>query len=207
MMAGDVEATFAFCRDGFGGEVACDGEFAGARNVLIRVGAGRLHLYDQPPKSVGQGTVHHIGVQTDELKAVVNRLRALGVSVTDIRHELAASYAMAEEPDRVLVEIFQPNPAACRQSFATTSRSRSEDRARAVCAPASCRPGRVRERCHGACSGRIGARPSRLAAHALRGLLRGNKHRLVVIAGTNEDVSEEPGACARKAQDGVGQAR
>jgi catechol 2,3-dioxygenase-like lactoylglutathione lyase family enzyme len=111
-MASDIDATIAFWRDDLGGVVAYDGEFAGARNVLIRVGTGRVHVYDQPPRTVGQGTVHHLGVQTNKLEAVVERLRALGVSVTDVRDEPAASYAMAEGPDRLLVEIFQPNPEA-----------------------------------------------------------------------------------------------
>jgi catechol 2,3-dioxygenase-like lactoylglutathione lyase family enzyme len=51
LMASDLDATIAFWRDGFGGEVVHDVEFAGARNVFLRVGSGRIHLYDQPPKS------------------------------------------------------------------------------------------------------------------------------------------------------------
>jgi hypothetical protein len=50
------------------------------------------------------------GVQTDELESVVDRLHALGYSVTDIRHEPTAAYAMAEGPDNLLIEIFQPDP-------------------------------------------------------------------------------------------------
>jgi hypothetical protein len=49
-----------------------DTEFAGARNVFIRVGAGHLHFYDQPPKTLGQGTVHHLGIQTDDLDRLVD---------------------------------------------------------------------------------------------------------------------------------------
>jgi catechol 2,3-dioxygenase-like lactoylglutathione lyase family enzyme len=110
LMATDIAATMAFWRHGFGGEIVYDVEFAGARNVFLRIGSGRIHLYDQPPRHVGQGTVHHLGVQTDELEAVVNRLHELGYSVTDIRHEPTAAYAMAEGPDNLLIEIFQPDP-------------------------------------------------------------------------------------------------
>lgn len=112
LMASDIDATIEFWRDGFGGEVVYDATFAGARNVFLRVGGGRIHLYDQPPKHSGQGTVHHLGILTDELDAVVARLRGKGVSVTDIRREPTAAYAMAEGPDRLLIEIFQPDPAA-----------------------------------------------------------------------------------------------
>lgn len=110
LMATDIEATICFWRDGFGGEVVYDAEFAGARNVFLRIGTGRIHLYDQPPKHLGQGTVHHVGVQTDELETVVDRVRTLGYSVTDIRVEPTASYAMAQGPDNLLIEIFQPDP-------------------------------------------------------------------------------------------------
>jgi catechol 2,3-dioxygenase-like lactoylglutathione lyase family enzyme len=112
LMASDVDATVAFWRDGFGAEVAADLEFAGARNVFLRVGTGRIHLYDQPPRVAGQATVHHLGVQTDQIEHVVERLRAFGVSVTEIRRELAAAYAMAEGPDGLLVEVFQPEASA-----------------------------------------------------------------------------------------------
>ncbi|MFI7129269.1 VOC family protein [Nonomuraea sp. NPDC050153] len=112
LMAGDIDATIAFWRDGFGAQVVHDGVFAGARNVFLTVGAGRIHLYDQPPRTTERSTVHHLGIQTDELDAVVERLRAMDVSVTPIRHEPTARYAMAEGPDRLLLEIFEPDPAA-----------------------------------------------------------------------------------------------
>ncbi|WP_416981040.1 VOC family protein [Streptomyces sp. T028] len=111
LMATDVEATIAFWRDGFRAEVVYDVDFAGARNVFMTIGTGRIHLYDQPPRALGQATVHHVGVQTDELESIVARLRNMGVSVTDIRSEPTAQYAMAEGPDRLLIEIFQPDPA------------------------------------------------------------------------------------------------
>lgn len=115
LLATDVDDTISFWCNGFGAEVVHDAVFADARNVFLRVGTGRIHLYNQPPKQVGQGTVHHVGLQTNELEAVVERLRGMGVSVTDIRREPTASYAMAEGPDRLLIEIFQPDPSAVPQ--------------------------------------------------------------------------------------------
>ena len=111
LMASDVEATIAFWREHFSAEVMLDTEFAGARNVFLRVGEGRLHLYAQPPKHQGPAAVHHLGVETDELEALVARLRAAGVSVTDVRRHPEASYAMAKGPDGLLLELFQPDPA------------------------------------------------------------------------------------------------
>ncbi|MFI7229527.1 VOC family protein [Nonomuraea angiospora] len=112
LMASGIDAIVAFWRDGFGARVVHDDVFAGARNVFLTVGAGRIHLYDQPPRSTDRSTAHHLGIQTDELETVVERLRAMGVSVTEIRREPTARHAMAEGPDRLLPEIFQPDPEA-----------------------------------------------------------------------------------------------
>ena len=119
LMASDVDATIAFWRDHFGAEVVFDGDFAGARNVFLRLGQGRLHLYAQPPKRSGPATVHHLGIETDDLHALVGRLKAAGVSVTDVRELPAASYAMAQGPDGLLLELFQPNPVRVPDSLAS----------------------------------------------------------------------------------------
>ncbi len=118
LMASDIDATIAFWRDHFGAEVVFDDDFAGARNVFLRLGEGRLHLYAQPPKHSGPATVHHLGVETDELRELVGRLRAAGVSVTDVRELPDASYAMAQGPDGLLLELFQPNAARVPDSLA-----------------------------------------------------------------------------------------
>ena len=120
LMASDVDATIAFWRDHFRAEVVFDDEFAGARNVFMRVGQGRLHLYAQPPKHSGPATVHHLGVETDELHELVQRLKAAGVSVTDVRELPEASYAMAQGPDGLLLELFCPNPARVAGTLASS---------------------------------------------------------------------------------------
>jgi len=109
LFASDVDRSIAFWRDHFGAVVLVDTVFAGARNVFMRIGEGRLHLYDQAPKHVGAGTVHHLGIETDELDALVGRLKAAGVSVTDVRRHAEADYAMAQGPDGILLELFQPH--------------------------------------------------------------------------------------------------
>lgn len=109
LMASDIDATINFWTRCFDATVVFDEDFAGARNVFLTVGGGRIHLYDQPPKVVGQGTVHHLGIQADDLEALVGRLRSLGISVTDIRRHPTADYAMAQGPDDLLIELFRPN--------------------------------------------------------------------------------------------------
>lgn len=111
LFASDIDRTIAFWSEHFAACVVVDVVFAGVRNVFMRVGEGRLHLYSQPPRHAGPGTVHHLGIETDELDALVGRLRSAEVSVTDVRRQPEADYAMAEAPDGLLLELFQPHAA------------------------------------------------------------------------------------------------
>jgi catechol 2,3-dioxygenase-like lactoylglutathione lyase family enzyme len=137
LFASDVDRSIAFWRDHFGAVVVLDTVFADARNVFMRIGEGRLHLYDQAPEHAGAGTVHHLGIETDELDALVTRLRAAGVSVTDVRRHAEADYAMAQAPDGILLELFQPHagrvPCALVEAgyFATVRREHGSRRAAA----------------------------------------------------------------------------
>jgi catechol 2,3-dioxygenase-like lactoylglutathione lyase family enzyme len=107
----DIDATIAWWREMLGAEVAFDGDFGGARNVFLRVGSGRIHLYEQPPRGDGPGAVHHIGIRTDDLEALEARLRAKGVAFrSGIRDFGAWKYIMCPAPDGVLLELFQADP-------------------------------------------------------------------------------------------------
>ena len=109
----DIDATIAWWTGMLGAEVAYDGEFGGARNVFLRVGSGRIHLYDQPPRDDGRGAVHHIGVRTDDLAALEARLRAKGIAFRGgIRDFGAWKYIMCPAPDGVLLELFEADPEA-----------------------------------------------------------------------------------------------
>ena len=116
--AGDVEASIRFYTEVFGGEVVLDDVAAGARNVFIRLGSGRLHLYDQPPRHRGAGSVHHIGIQTDDIPGVLGRLAERGVvprkPVTDFGFW---RYVMVEAPDGILIELFEVAPDAVPEAL------------------------------------------------------------------------------------------
>jgi catechol 2,3-dioxygenase-like lactoylglutathione lyase family enzyme len=108
LFASNIDESIRFYRDLFGGEVVLDRVLAGARNVFIRVGTGRLHLYDQPPKRPGRGSIHHFGIQTDDIEALVARLRADGVTLRKGVTDLGVwRYIMVPAPDDVLVEVFE----------------------------------------------------------------------------------------------------
>lgn len=108
LFASDLERSAAFYRDHFGGEVVLDAELAGARNVFMRVGRGRIHFYDQAPRRPGRGSIHHFGIQTDDIKGTVARLVAAGVPLTKGITDLGVwKYIMVPAPDEVLIELFQ----------------------------------------------------------------------------------------------------
>ena len=55
IFASDIRKSIRFYEDIFDGEVVLDMEVAGARNVFMKIGNGRIHFYDQPPKNPVKG--------------------------------------------------------------------------------------------------------------------------------------------------------
>lgn len=107
IFASDIDATIAWWRDMLGAEVAFDGEFGGSRNVFVRVGYGRLHIYDRAPRDTGRGAVHHVGIQTDDLPGLVAHMTARGMAFRgEIREFGAWRYIMCAAPDDVLLELY-----------------------------------------------------------------------------------------------------
>ncbi len=108
IFASDIDKSIAFYEEFFGARIVLDMELAGARNVFMRVGNGRLHLYDQPPRDPGRGSIHHFGIQTDDLEGVVSRMESKGVTFRKPCTDLGAwRYIMVPAPDDVLIELFQ----------------------------------------------------------------------------------------------------
>lgn len=112
IFSADIDVTVAWWRDMLGGIVMFDGDFGGARNVFMRVGDGRLNIYDQPPRDDGKGAVHHVGIRTDDLVGLVARLRERGVEFrADLREFGSWRYMMCAAPDNILLELFEVDSA------------------------------------------------------------------------------------------------
>ncbi len=108
LFASDVAATVAFFRDMFDASVVWDEEAAGARNVRLRVGNAFLQIYDQPPRRPRGGAIHHLGIETDDLDALVARMRARGfVFRKPVRDLPKFRYVMVAGPDDLLIELFE----------------------------------------------------------------------------------------------------
>jgi catechol 2,3-dioxygenase-like lactoylglutathione lyase family enzyme len=119
LFASDLDASVRFYCEMFGAEVVFDGVNAGVRNKLIRVGAGHINFYDQSPPDLGRSAVHHLGVHTDDIAALVAHIETKGVKFrTSVREFGDLKYIMLEGPDKVLIEIFETQ-AAWSQAYST----------------------------------------------------------------------------------------
>jgi predicted enzyme related to lactoylglutathione lyase len=107
IFASDLGATVSFFRKMFDAGIVWDEEAAGARNVRLALGRGFIHVYDQEPKSQ-HGVFHHLGIETDDLHALVRRMNANGVSLQNpVRDTPTFSYVMTAGPDNLLLELFE----------------------------------------------------------------------------------------------------
>lgn len=108
LFANDLDATSQWYVNAFAGEVYYDGDFGGVRNVFMRIGEGRLHLYDQKPRDTGKGAVHHLGFRTSNLAELHRRLTEMGTPFRSGMREFGSwRYIMCPAPDDVLLELFQ----------------------------------------------------------------------------------------------------
>lgn len=110
IFASDLERSVKFWQDMFGAKVLYDRGIA-ARTVLIGIGSGRLNIYDQPPREGVGGAYHHIGVQTDDLDALIKHMQGKGFRFEgEVKDFVYMRYIMAMAPDNILVELFEVTP-------------------------------------------------------------------------------------------------
>jgi catechol 2,3-dioxygenase-like lactoylglutathione lyase family enzyme len=108
LFSSNLDAALKFYQEMFEAEILADLDLAGARNVFIAIGKGRLHFYDQPPRDEGRGAIHHLGIQTDDLEALVVHMKAKGFNFRKAISDFGFwKYVMVQAPDNVLIELFQ----------------------------------------------------------------------------------------------------
>lgn len=108
IFASDIDASIEWWRRHMDAKVIFDDELAGARNVFLAVGSGRLHLYDQAPRERGRGAVHHLGIRVAGLRDVWRRLLRQGItSPHGLRESEGWRYVMISAPDGLLLELFE----------------------------------------------------------------------------------------------------
>ncbi len=118
IFASDIETSISFYEHFFGGKVILDMDMAGARNVFMRIGNGRLHFYDQPPKNPGRAGIHHFGIRTDDIEGVVNKMKSDGIVFRkDITDFGFWKYIMVPAPDDILIELFEVDKSRIPPEF------------------------------------------------------------------------------------------
>ena len=108
VFASNLDDSINFYHEMFGAEIIFDLEVAGARNVMITIGSAKINFYDQPPKDKGRGPVHHLGIETDDINALVLHMKSKGFEFRKPVSNLGyLKYVMALAPDNVLLELFE----------------------------------------------------------------------------------------------------
>jgi catechol 2,3-dioxygenase-like lactoylglutathione lyase family enzyme len=108
LFASNLDKSIKFYQDMFAAKILFDLKMAGSRNVMISIGSSKINFYDQPPKDRGSGAIHHLGIETDDLEALVAHMKGKGFQfVKQIKNFGPLKYIMAEAPDNVLLELFE----------------------------------------------------------------------------------------------------
>ena len=108
IFASDASATVEWWRRNLQAVVSFDGEFGGARNIFMKVGQGRINIYDQQPRGNSNGAYHHVGIRVEGLAGLRDQMTANGVEFRSDIHEFGNwRYLMCSAPDNVLLELFE----------------------------------------------------------------------------------------------------
>jgi catechol 2,3-dioxygenase-like lactoylglutathione lyase family enzyme len=108
IFASDLAATVQFFQSMLGAAVVWDEVVAGSRAVRLQIGRAFLHVYDQPPRAPRGGAFHHVGIETDDLAALVQQMKSRGFDFRNpIRQDETFKYVMIAGPDDLLIELFE----------------------------------------------------------------------------------------------------
>src|SRR5699024_1848355 len=99
LVTADIREFCDFFTTHFDAEVVFDDSIDGDRNVFLRIGSGRIHLFESKNAPAhGRNLFHHIGLLIEALDALVQRLRAARRGVTDITALPGGGFAMVAAP-------------------------------------------------------------------------------------------------------------
>lgn len=108
IFASDTAATVSFLQTMFGARIVWDDIVAGVRGIRLQIGRAFIHVYDQPPRGARGGAVHHLGIETDDLDALVRHMVSQGqVFRNPVREDAGFRYVMVAGPDELLFELFE----------------------------------------------------------------------------------------------------
>lgn len=121
MVTDDVDGFCAFFIRHFDAEVVFDAPIDGDRNVFLRIGTGRIHLFEtRTPPPDGRNAFHHLGMFIEDLDTFVAKLKSAGVPVTPVTVVPGGGFAMATGPHGLRIELFTANTPESRRFFLDT---------------------------------------------------------------------------------------
>jgi lactoylglutathione lyase len=103
--------SIAFYRDVFGLDVAERLSFGGEELAFLKLGTARLELIESSAAGRPTGVVDHVAFEVDDLEAMLELLRARGVTLIDTTAiavpGLGARIAFCQGPDGERIELLQ----------------------------------------------------------------------------------------------------
>ncbi|MFM9376797.1 VOC family protein [Gordonia sp. VNK21] len=118
LVTADISGFCKFFEKHFGAEVVFDDAIDNDRNVFLKIGTGRVHLFEsRRPPAVQRNLFHHIGMMVDDLQSFSASLIANGIGVTPITETAGGRFAMTQGPDGLLIELFEVSDPEARRAF------------------------------------------------------------------------------------------
>jgi len=118
LVTSDIPGFCAFYVENFDAQIVFDDLIDGDRNVFLKIGSGRIHLFESksaPPAE--KNAYHHLGMMVTELPEVMEKLKANGVPVSEMTTVPGGRFAMATAPDHVKIELFEVTSERTRPFF------------------------------------------------------------------------------------------
>src|SRR5699024_8962516 len=106
LVTADIRGFCDFFTTHLDAEVVFDDSIDGDRNVFLRIGSGRIHLFESKNAPAhDRNLFHHIGLLIEDLDTLVHRLRAGSRDVTDITAGPGGGCALRTRPARGLTAL------------------------------------------------------------------------------------------------------
>lgn len=114
----DVQSFCEFFIENFDAEIVYDAFIGGDRNIFLKIGSGRMHLFEsRKPPQVNKSSFHHIGIMVDDLQKMVRRLKEKNIYVSKISEVNGGSFAVTKGPDRLKIELFEVSDKEFKKYF------------------------------------------------------------------------------------------